>query len=128
MFLRVLVVDLRTDVQEGLVIGALFFGIGGGIGLIAYLFNADYNAEITESYNPDEVELMYDDYEVVIKYGEDKRFEITDKKRYERVMDSCFYIEKTTYYDIFGSDEGSDYELITFESDKKDNGPVKIDL
>jgi len=110
-----------------LVLSVIIMGLGGLIGGIVMLFNCDYSKSVLKTYYPVDVDLMYDKYEVVIKH-EDFRYEITDRRYYERVMDSCFYIKHIKHYDIFGGLEETIYDLKTFDKKDKKEAPIKIEL
>ena len=120
--------DMSSDGEMACIMGSIFLGIGCGIGTAAFLLNVDYSYNNNHNYHPNETSMFYDNTEVIIKYGEDldQRYEITDKKRYDRIIDSCFYIESYITYDIFGGTEDTIYELITYDKNKIDLNQISI--
>ena len=130
-FIRILIGRLSREGETLLIMGFIFLGIIPLLISIGLFFNMDYSLKNTYTFHPIETSLMYDDKEVIIKYTDEKlnrEIKITDHVNYLRVLDSCYYIEKITFYNFFGWSEDSTYNLITFDKEKSINGPISIDL
>jgi len=120
---------LSSDAIFNSIVGFSVFGIGGGLGVTVYLSDTIHSKEVTNNYYPQETKIMYDDEEVIVKYAKGKRINIKDKKRYDRVLDSCFYIEETTYFNIYGNSELVEYKIHTYQSKEKSKSePISIEL
>jgi len=119
--LGVLILFIRSSIDDGILDEGsllLLFATSFFI-LILYLvaFNTDYTEKDGGFIYPQETKMLNDDEEVIIKY-KGYRWEIEDHKDYVRIIDSNFHLVKTDWYNVFGSFEGSTYELVTFKEEE----------
>lgn len=96
--------------ESFIVVGNLIAFIAFILILFSLLINVDYSYTKIEKICPNNVSVMHNDEERIVKYDW-KRWETSEHSEYVKIVNNRFFIQKYKTFNVFGQDNGYTYEI-----------------